>query len=141
MELSKYKYIYEIYISDDVIHIERLPIVYINQAYTYYKKSSSETLKYASTNSVYEIANQELLDKVKDRLLNYRGYSRIWCAFEVNEDFRKTIKEINLKTSEFRAKNELIKLENEIAQLEELLMKRKEQAEEMKKILQKRGVI
>lgn len=53
--LSKYKYIYEMYIDSrgDLIY-ERFPIAYINMHYTYFIRPGNEMLDYVGTSMIWE---------------------------------------------------------------------------------------
>lgn len=60
MELSKRKYIYHVHSNGkDAIHSERFPIIYVNKAFCYFKKSSSAELSWISTGSIKDRLNKD----------------------------------------------------------------------------------
>lgn len=50
--LSKQKYIYYVYEADNTLHIEKLPVVYLNSKYVYYKHSRKHELEKAYLSDV-----------------------------------------------------------------------------------------
>lgn len=54
-ELSKHKYIYQIYRSSDgLIHIEKHPVIYANKEYVYFKTVRCSKLSYTIYSKIYD---------------------------------------------------------------------------------------
>ena len=81
-DLSKLKYIYNIYTSQDrVVHCERYKVVYVNQEYVYYKVARKRELVEIKTEIIYDAFN-----KVEDLKVGsfWNEYSINQWFFEVN---------------------------------------------------------
>lgn len=70
--LSKIKYIYRIYSADDMLHLERYPVVYINSEIVYYKAARKNSL-----------LNYEYLNSVLDKHTRIEKPHSYYCRYTV----------------------------------------------------------
>lgn len=119
-ELSKYKYIYRVYASEDkVIHCEKHPVIYSNSEVVYYKDGrKKEYLNYTPFRNVKD----EYLG-VTSKDLNYYGYYEKYFWKVENFDSNKATED----AFEVKRKTELDNLKYELdrAELEYQLKKKK----------------
>ena len=92
-DLSKRKYIYRIYASEDrVIHCERHPVIYINSMVVYYKDHRKQ-----------EYLNYRLVSGIEDKFIAvdlgyYNNYEKYFWIVENFDSKTETEKAFSLKT-------------------------------------------
>lgn len=95
--LSKIKFIYKLYKTvDNILHIERFPVIYINSTYVYYKQGSQEELSRIPLSSLSNSVSYiiKLLEMRKDM----KELSRLSHNFEfffVDMDIEKAELKLN----------------------------------------------
>ena len=93
-KLSKYKYLFQIYIGrDDVIHVQRYPIVYITSLLVYYPNKSDHTLSNVGLHRIIEIVGDNNVDYIIDKL--YNNIFASFLAFGVTDSARDAIRHAN----------------------------------------------
>jgi len=110
--LSKHKYIYQIYTSDGVFHCERFPIVYSNTEFVYFKRNGSHSLnsvKFYSIQNPYSLSDLKFISRESTYFSSYYLDVSDFLVEEANEFLQKyeinrriEIAEAELKFSEGR---------------------------------------
>lgn len=107
-ELSKRKYVYALYkASDQTIHVEKYPVVYVNSEYCYFKTARLSTLHVETTRHIHEELTDRLL---KDILNGWRAY--LWVA---DEDLVRVMNEANEAKKAKDEQEAIRKIKNEYA--------------------------
>ena len=87
--LCKHKHVYEIYVVDDVINVEKYPVVYINQFYVYIKKGKNPMLHWMNLKSILrDVSGVAFRDRVH------------YWVWEIPRDFNEIKEEMYQKTKE-----------------------------------------
>lgn len=95
--LSKQKYIYCVYsenILDDKVHIERFPIIYINNKYVYFKVPGNESLTLKSISSV-----KDSLESLTDYEIDCLAWNHQYF-WTMDKNAPETLKEIKEKRNQ-----------------------------------------
>ena len=105
--LSKHKYIYRVYVSnDETIHCEKFPVVYINSKYVYFERGSKQPLEYTSTDMVLDSVGW-LMEKnasLGKNLLTNVAQRYYW---EVSENPEETMKSLRSIQNENKLKKDI----------------------------------
>ena len=119
---KKAKYVYRIYCAkDDVVHIEKYPVIYVNQKYLYYKVPGNVMLSFTLLSRIYEN-----VDSIN--IGHYPGGTHCIDVLVWNPDGVDQIKvselhrRLNIKANEERIKREETYVENFRRRYEEHVM-------------------
>lgn len=136
--LSKIKYLYRIYeSSDNIMHLEKHPIIYINSHVVYYKVGNNEAL------------NKRKLTCINEKIKNFYAYNNYYynrpvhCYEEYYYVESKEIKEIfeilKEQQKEYRANVEQKELESRYKKAEQEYLYAKVKYEDLKKEYESRN--
>lgn len=123
------EYIYHIKENNDVLNIEKFPIIYENSNYIYFKISRKNVLGYIEKHS-YCCRYYESIKDINEK--DFLSYINFYIKEEVPEDYINNLKrKITKQNLEKRIKQKEINIKN----YEDLLEKEKKELEALKKCI------
>lgn len=94
--IPKNKYIYELQMEDDIVHVRKYPVIYENKEYAYFKTPGSKQLDFMPKTSVYQNSSKAIPELA--RRVNLISYTcKVYCwedpghTKDDREGLRKTV--------------------------------------------------
>ena len=121
-KISKLKYVYKVHQdAQDNIHLEKYPIVYINQYYVYYKANGDQMLHILSIRDIKEKFPENY---------DFRRYNALYFWFsdyKTQKEVNKNFNELKYQVAEYKKNKKIKEINNLIKNREKELQKLQEE--------------
>lgn len=124
--LCKHKNVYEIYVTDGIVNVEKRPVVYINQFYVYIKRRKEPMLQWMNLAHILrDVSEVEFRDRVH------------YWVWEIPKDFNEIKEEMYQKSVEKRKEENRTKVREQYLAASRSYAQAKEWYEAAKKAYEK----
>ena len=111
--LSRRKYIHYIYTADHRVHVEKFPIVYLNDTCLYYKQAGSKELTKLDMFYVHPTLEQKIKDRIERMVVETYGEFKTY-VFELTGDDLQYLIDLEERLEELKKLVEIRKIDNAV---------------------------